>query len=153
MCHILDSTHKWYHMVFFFLWLTSMLLQMGIISFFLWPNSVSLYIFIHSSVNGPLGCFYTLAIGTSAAMNIGVHVSFWSVVFSKHMPSHVPVLLQCLQYQTRSAGRDLSRWQQWDLEVTLTDSLLESDQLKNQTFHPSSPVALGTCALILEFSS
>ena len=59
----------------------------GIISFFLWPNSISLYIFIHSSVSGPLGCFYTLAIATSAAVNIGVHVSFWSVVFSNTCPA------------------------------------------------------------------
>ena len=31
--------------------------------------------FIHSSVNGCLGCFYILAIVISAAMNIGVYVS------------------------------------------------------------------------------
>ena len=43
--------------------------------------------FIHSSVDGHLGCFYDLAIVNSAAMNIGVHVSFWIMVFSGYMPS------------------------------------------------------------------
>ena len=33
-------------------------------------------VFIHSSVKGHLGCFHVLAIVNSAAMNIGVHISF-----------------------------------------------------------------------------
>ena len=37
---------------------------------------------IHSSVHGHLACFHVLAIANSAAMNIGVHMSFWVVVFS-----------------------------------------------------------------------
>ena len=34
------------------------------------------YIFIPSSVNGHLGCFHVLVIVNSAAVNIGIRVSF-----------------------------------------------------------------------------
>ena len=38
-------------------------------------------VFIKSSVDGHLGCFHVLA-----AMNIGVHISFHIMVFSRYMP-------------------------------------------------------------------
>ena len=33
--------------------------------------------FIHSSVNGRLGCFHVLAVVNSVAVNNGVHVPLW----------------------------------------------------------------------------
>ena len=42
--------------------------------------------FIHSSVDGNLGCFHVLAIVNSAGMNNGIHVSFSVLVTSGYMP-------------------------------------------------------------------
>ena len=77
-----------------------MLLQMALFHSFLKLSNIPLYIyiyiyifiylclifFIHSSVNGHLGCFHALAVVNSAAVNIGVHVSFRIMVFSGYMP-------------------------------------------------------------------
>ena len=42
--------------------------------------------FIQLSVNRNLGCFDVLIVVNSAAVGIGVHVSFWITVLSGHMP-------------------------------------------------------------------
>ena len=42
--------------------------------------------FIHSSVDGHLGCFQVLATVNSAAVNTGVQVSFWTMFFSGYTP-------------------------------------------------------------------
>ena len=56
---------------------------------FLWLSSILLYMyhnFIHSSVDGHLGCFHVLATVNSAAVNIGLHVSFSVLVSSGCVP-------------------------------------------------------------------
>ena len=42
--------------------------------------------FIHSSVNGHIGCFHVLAIVNSVAMNNGIKVSFPILVSSGYVP-------------------------------------------------------------------
>ena len=42
--------------------------------------------FIHSSVDGQLGCFHVLATVNSVAMNNGIHVSFSILVSPGYMP-------------------------------------------------------------------
>ena len=65
-------------------------LQMTQFCYFLWLSNIPFvymyHTFIHSSINGHLGCFHVLSIVNSAELNIGVHVSFWIMVFSGCMP-------------------------------------------------------------------
>ena len=44
------------------------------------------HIFIHSSVDGHLRCFHVLVTVNSAAMNIGLHRSFWIIAMPEYMP-------------------------------------------------------------------
>ena len=44
------------------------------------------HIFIHPSLDGHLGYFHVLATINRVAVNIGVHVSFWTILFSGYMP-------------------------------------------------------------------
>ena len=88
-------------MIFIFVWLTAFSVIIsrsihvaanGITSFFFMAEQYSVlyiyihHIFIHSSVDRHLGCFHVLVIVNSAVMNIGVHVSFQTMVFSAYMP-------------------------------------------------------------------
>ena len=55
-------------------------------------------LFIHSSVNGHLGCFHVLAIVSSAAVNTGIHVSFSVLFSSEYMPSNGYMLVYAGSY-------------------------------------------------------
>ena len=71
----------------------------------LWLSNIPLYICTASSLSRPqlmdlYDCFHVLAIINSAAMIIGVHVSFQFMIFSRYMPGvgflhHIVVLSFC----------------------------------------------------------
>ena len=76
-----------------------MSLQMTQFHSSLWLSNIPLHhVFTHSCVDGHLGCFYVLAIVNSAAVNIGVYVSFGIRVVSGYiclvvrLPGHMVVL-------------------------------------------------------------
>ena len=84
----LDSSYECYHMIFFFVWLTSFsmvisrYIQIAAPSIFFngWILIIVHCIYvshplIHSSFDGHLGCILVLAIANRVAVNTGVHVS------------------------------------------------------------------------------
>ena len=91
-----DSICKWYHVIFVFVWITSLSMIIsrsihvaanGSISFFSWLIFHWIcYHIICSSVGGHLGFFYVLVLVNHAAVNIGMHVPFQIMVFSGYMP-------------------------------------------------------------------
>ena len=89
---LLDSIYEWYHMIFDFdLTSLSMICSKWhyLILFYDWVVFHCIYV---PHVNPflcwwTLGeCFHVLAIINSAAVNIGLHLSFWIMVFSGYMP-------------------------------------------------------------------
>ena len=89
---VLHSTYKWHHMLFVFLWLTSLSMMLSrsiwlVVNgsiLFLWHVNIThthththtrLIIFIHSCIDGQFGCFHILAIVNNAAVNIEVYIS------------------------------------------------------------------------------
>ena len=93
----LDSTNKWYQWYLSLSDVTSLSVTIfrsilinanGIILLFFKTEQYSIvYVyhvfFIHSSIYGHVGCLTVLAFAT---VNIGVHISFWIMVFSEYVP-------------------------------------------------------------------
>ena len=66
-----------------------MLLQMALFHSFIWLSNIPLYMYttpLYPFICWWTACLHALAILSSAAVNIGMHISFWILVFSRYMP-------------------------------------------------------------------
>ena len=90
ICSIfLNSTYKWYCIVFVFLFLSYFTLDDNLwvhLCHYKWHYFIPFYgwvinHFVHSSVDGHLGCFHVVAVVNNAAMKAEVHASFQIMVF------------------------------------------------------------------------
>ena len=105
--------------------------------------------FIHSSVNGHLGCLHVLSIVNSALVNIGVHASFQIRDFSGYIPENgidnkVTILsfLRTLHIVFHSGYNTLNSHQWYrrvafhtDFWDTLEASLLKTQKNSEYTFY------------------
>ena len=78
-------------------------------SILLLNNIVYMYhnFFIHSTVNGHLGCLHVLAIVNSAAMKNGIHVSLSILVSLGYKPEKE---MATLQYSSLENPMDIGDW-------------------------------------------
>ena len=126
----------------------SVVLQMALFhSFYGWATfHCDMYhiFFIHSSISGHLGCFHVVAVVENAVMSIMMHVSFWIVVLSRHIPkSGIP--------GSHSNQRVIIFLVFWGnpilFSIVAAPTYILTNSVQRFLFLPSSP-AFATCGLL-----
>ena len=80
-CYFVDSTYKWYHRTYAFIWLISLSISSKLIHLSQVAKFHSFLSHLYSSVDGLFGCFHIFTMENNAPINIGVHVCFQISVF------------------------------------------------------------------------